>query len=61
MLTWTEIGWLEVGVIPFFGGLIFAGTYDPDVTPLVMDKIEQPVGDYIAQEIVSRINAYKSK
>ena len=59
--TWTEIGWLEIGIIPLFGGLIFATTYDPDVTPLAMEKIEQPVGEYIAQEIISRINAYKPK
>lgn len=59
--TWTEIGWLEWGIIPLIGGIVFASTYDPDVTPLTLDKIEQPVGDYIAQEIISRINAFKPK
>ena len=59
--TWTEIGWLEWGITPLIGGIIFAGKYDPDVTPLAMEKIEQPTGDYIAQKIVSKINAYKPR
>jgi len=59
--TWTEVGWLEFGIIPLFGGIIFATTYDPDVSPLTLDKIESPVGDYIAQEIISRVNAYMRK
>lgn len=54
--TWTEIGWLEWGVIPLIGGIVFT-QYDPDVTPVLMDVIETPVGDYIAQEIIQRINA----
>lgn len=53
--TWTEIGWLEWGVIPLIGGIVFI-QYDPDVTPILVDKIEIPIGDYIAQEIVTRIN-----
>jgi len=55
--TWTEIGWLEWGVIPLIGGIVFT-RYDHDVTPLVAEKIEVPIGDYIAQEIVNRINNY---
>jgi hypothetical protein len=54
--TWTEIGWLEWGVIPLIGGIVFT-QYDPDVTPILIDAIETPVGDYIAQEIIQRINA----
>lgn len=53
--TWTEISWLEVGAIAFIGGLVFT-QYDNGVTPLVMDKIELSIGDYIAQEIVNRLN-----
>lgn len=53
--TWTEIGWLEVGIIPLIGGIVFTG-YDTDVTPVLLDRIESPIGDYIAQEIVTRIN-----
>jgi hypothetical protein len=54
--TWTEVSWLEVSVIAFVGGLVFIG-YDDSVTPLVSDKVETPLGKYIAQEIVKRINA----
>lgn len=53
--TWTEIGWLEVGIIPFIGGIAFTA-YDTDVTPILLDRIEGPIGDYVAQEIVMRIN-----
>lgn len=53
--TWTEISWFEVSAIALIGGIVFI-QYDDDVSPLVMDKIYGPVGDYIAQEIVSRIN-----
>jgi hypothetical protein len=53
--TWTEISWLEVGVIAFIGGLVFM-QYDDDVTPILVEKIESTIGDYIAQEIISRIN-----
>lgn len=53
--TWTEIGWLEWGVIPLVGGIVFT-QYDPGVTPILVDKIEVPIGDYIAQEIITRIN-----
>jgi hypothetical protein len=53
--TWTEIGWLEVGVIPLIGGIVFTA-YDTDVTDPLIQKIEMPIGDYIAQEIVNRIN-----
>jgi len=52
--TWTEISWLEFGVIAFVGGLFFI-QYDDTVSPLVAAKVEAPIGDYIAQEIVNRI------
>ena len=52
--TWTEIGWLEWGVIPLIGGICFI-QYDDDVTPLAADKIQLPIGDYIAQKIIARI------
>jgi hypothetical protein len=54
--TWTELSWLEVSVIAFVGGLAFID-YDESVTPLVSEKVEIPLGKYIAQEIVKRINA----
>lgn len=53
--TWTEISWLEFSAIAFVGGLIFIN-YDESVTPLVSEKVENPLGKYIAQEIVKRIN-----
>lgn len=55
--TWTEIGWLEVGIIPFIGGIVFIN-YDDDVTPILLNAIEAPIGDYIAQDIVHHINRY---
>ena len=54
--TWTEIGWLEWGVIPFVSGFVFI-SYDDGVTAPLLDKVETPLGDYIAQDIVNRINA----
>ena len=54
--TWTEVSWLEVSAIAFVGGLVFI-SYDENVTPLLSDKTESPLGKYIAQEIVKRINA----
>lgn len=56
--TWTEIGWLEWGIIPFVGGFVFI-SYDDNVTPLVAEKVAIPVGTYVAQEIVNRINGYR--
>ncbi len=53
--TWTEVGWLEVGIIPLIGGIVFVG-YDTDVTPILGEKIKNPIGDYIAQDIVNHIN-----
>ncbi len=53
--TWTEISWFEVGVIALVGGIVFTG-YDDSVSQLVMEKVQAPIGDYIAQEIVNRIN-----
>lgn len=52
--TWTEISWFEVSAIAFIGGLVFI-SYDESVTPLVSEKIEGPIGKYIAQEIVKHL------
>lgn len=48
--TWTEISWLEFGVIAFVGGVVFID-YDDDVTPKVTEKAGPVIADYIAQEI----------
>lgn len=53
--TWTEISWLEVGVIALIGG-IYCVNYDPDITPLVAEKAGTVLGENIAGEIVTRIN-----
>ncbi|MEA2096815.1 MAG: hypothetical protein U9P73_09025 [Candidatus Cloacimonadota bacterium] len=55
--TWTEISWLEWSVIAFVGGIVFT-QYDSNVSPLVAEKIETPIGDYIAQDIIDRLNSY---
>lgn len=55
--TWTEISWLEVSAIAFIGGF-YVTKYDTDITPLVVEKVERPIGDYIAKEIVQRINSF---
>lgn len=53
--TWTEIGWLEVGLIPFIGGFVFT-QYDDDISPLIADASKSILADNIAQEVVSRLN-----
>ena len=53
--TWTEVSWFEFGVIAFVGGIVFI-QYDDDLTPLLDDEIGSPVGAFVAQEIVNRIN-----
>jgi hypothetical protein len=54
--TWTEISWFEVSIIALIGGAVFIN-YDESVTPLVSEKVENPLGKYIALEIVKRINS----
>lgn len=54
--TWTELSWLEVGVIAFIGGFYCIG-YDHDVTPLVAEHAKGTVGENVAGEIIARINA----
>lgn len=54
--TWTEISWFEVGIIALVGGIVFT-EYDTDVTPLLEREIKIPIGDYLAQEIASRITS----
>lgn len=48
--TWTEIGWLEVGIIPLIGGIVFT-QYDPDLTPEFVAKVGPNYGAYVAQRI----------
>ena len=53
--TWTEVSWFEVGAIAFLGGIYFT-TYDDDVTPALVSTIDTKIGDYVANEIVTRLN-----
>jgi hypothetical protein len=48
--TWTQIGWLELGIIPLIGGLAFT-QYDPDVTPEFVSRVAPNYGAYVAQRI----------
>lgn len=54
--TWTEVSWLEVGVIALIGGMVFT-QYDPDVTSPLIDHVRETLGKHIAEEIVNRLNA----
>jgi hypothetical protein len=56
--TWTEISYLEVGIIAFIGGFVFM-SYDNNVTPLVDAAIQKPIGDFIAQEMTNRLRNSK--
>lgn len=52
--TWTEISWIEWSAIAFVGGLMFM-KYDETVTPLLMDKYEHRLGEYISSKIAKSI------
>lgn len=48
--TWTEIGWLEIGIIPLIGGIAFT-QYDTDVTPEFVSKVGPSYGAYVARRV----------
>jgi len=52
--TWTEIGWLEVGIIPLVGGLVFI-QYDPDVTEPFISEVSSNYGNYVASKITDEV------
>lgn len=52
--TWTEIGWLELGIIPLIGGFVFI-QYDPDVTDEFISKVSHNYGAYIAKKILGTL------
>ncbi len=52
--TWTEIGWLEWGVIPLIGGFVFTG-YDDGVTEEFITKVSPSYGPFVASKIVAAI------
>jgi hypothetical protein len=55
--TWIEVSFLDWSITAFISGFVFI-QYDKNVTELVVDEIQMPIGNYIAQKIVSRINNY---
>ena len=57
--TWTEVSWLEFGIIAFVGGIVFID-YDNDVTPKVTEKAGPVIADYIAQEIAGCLAGTKA-
>lgn len=50
--TWTEVGWLEVGIIPLIGGFAFM-QYDPDVTTDFIIQAGPSYGAFVANRILS--------
>jgi len=56
--TWTELSWLEFGVIAFVGGIVFIG-YDDDITPMVEQRAGHVIADYIAQRVADSLRSYK--
>jgi len=52
--TWTEVGWLEIGIIPFIGGIVFT-KYDKDITPDVIDEVGTNTGAFVASRILQEI------
>ncbi|MBL7016115.1 MAG: SHOCT domain-containing protein [Kiritimatiellales bacterium] len=55
--TWTEISWLEFGVIAFVGGIVFI-SYDDSITPDVNQKAGPVITDYIAQRVATSLQSY---
>lgn len=52
--TWTEIGWLEMGIIPLIGGIAFTG-YDDDLTPEFIKNVAPSYGPYIASKTTKAV------
>jgi hypothetical protein len=52
--TWTEVGWLEWGIIPLFGGLVFMD-YDPDVTNQFIAAVSANYGAFVAGKILQAV------
>ena len=56
--TWTELSWLEVGIIAFVGGIVFIG-YDDDVTPLVHEKAGPVIAEYVAERMSKSLASFR--
>ena len=55
--TWTEVGWLETGIIPLVGGFFFI-QFDDNVAELVPEKTKDVVARKISRQIMDRINQF---
>lgn len=55
--TWTEVGWLETGVIPLIGGFFFI-QFDDNVADLVPEKTKDVVARKISRQIMDRISQF---
>jgi hypothetical protein len=49
--TWTELGWLEVSLIPFIGGFHMT-RYDPDATDEFIKYIAPTYGQYVVRKVL---------
>ena len=58
--TWTEIGWFEVGIIPFIGGFFFTG-YDPDATGDFIREVSPNYGTYVTSKMLEAISSLKEQ
>lgn len=50
--TWTEIGWLEVSLIPFFGGF-YMTQYDTDATDDFIRNVSPNYGQYVTRKVLA--------
>jgi hypothetical protein len=57
--TWTELGWLEVSLIPFFGGF-YMTQYDADVTEDFITKVTPTYGPFVTNKIIEAISEVRS-
>lgn len=55
--TWTEVGWLEVSIIPFISGFVFT-QYDDTVSPLVPHATKDVIADNIAKQVITELNNF---
>ena len=58
--TWTTgVGIPTLGLAPLIGGLVTMN-YDETVTPLINQRVDPTISDYVAQQIALNLHYYKS-
>ena len=55
--TWTQLSWLEAGIIAFIGGIVFI-RYDDDQTPHFIDEVASSYGRQVAARISRSLADY---